>query len=115
MARLSLRRFRQRLAMDRLRTKVALVLVGAWLCQGCTDSCRQYSDYSCAQLEKKTYNVWVYPPSGSEYSAGKAVGLEACGSQAWSYAQQRGFDRDRDWSYVCCLETKDSSCAEKHR
>lgn len=82
---------------------------------GCSDSCRKYSDYSCSQLEKQTYNVYVYPPSGREYLAGKHVGLEACGSAAWSYAGAHGFSRSSDWSYICCLETKSSSCAEKHR
>lgn len=82
---------------------------------GCSDSCQEYSKYSCAQLEKQTYNVFVYPPSGREYRAGEAVGLQACGSTAWSYAEDKGFNRSSDWSYICCLETKDSACAEKHR
>jgi len=31
------------------------------LATGCSmDSCREYSKYTCAQLEKQTYNVYYY-------------------------------------------------------
>lgn len=101
--------------MGRLLAIIAGIAGLAWLIPSCTDSCRQYSDYTCAQLEKKTYNVYVYAPSGREYHAGKRVGLEACGLAAWNFAGANNFSRSNDWSYICCLETKDSSCAEKHR
>ena len=83
------------------------------------DSCREYSKYTCAQLERKTYNVLVYPPSDSyeprEYFAGESTGLEACGSTAHAYAEDHRFAGSADWSYICCLKTDQSSCEEKHR
>jgi hypothetical protein len=88
---------------------------------GCsTDSCREYSAYTCSELEKQRYNVYVYPPDDdefdqAEYFAGEVTGLSACGETAWSFAGQKGFERSADWSYICCLETDESSCAEKHR
>lgn len=87
---------------------------------GCSsDSCREYSKYSCAELEEQTYNVLVYPPdNGSdarEYFAGETVGLHACGSVAHGYAETHHFADSSEWSYICCLRTDESACAEKHR
>jgi hypothetical protein len=97
------------------RGEAVMAVVTLLFAAGCSDSCREYSNYSCSQLEKQTYNVLVYPPSGREYHVGREVGLEACGVTAWGYAEAKGFSRSNDWSYICCLETKDSACAEKHR
>lgn len=97
------------------RNHVGLALV-AWcgvFLTACGDDCTKYSDYNCKQLAKATYNVWVdLPERGSKY-AGQAVGLDGCEDIADEYAMN---DPNHDgWSYICCLQTKDSSCAEKHR
>ncbi len=82
---------------------------------GCGDSCQEYSDYSCKQLERAEYNVYFYYPSGSEEYLGRATGLEQCGDVAYSFAASKKLSRYQDWSYICCLKTDDSECAEKHR
>ena len=83
---------------------------------GCGDECKEYSNYSCKQLEKATYNAYFYFPDGNkEYYLGLAEGLSQCGAMAHSYASSKQFSRDSGWSYICCLKTKDSECAEKHR
>lgn len=95
---------------------IAYIAALAVTLTACTsDSCREYSKYTCAQLEKQTYNVYVYPPSDREYSAGQVVGLQACGATAHGYAAEHHFAESADWSYICCLQTDESSCAEKHR
>lgn len=89
--------------------------------QGCSfDDCRKYSDYTCEQLKRQTYNVYYYDvpkEAGEERNlfAGQVVGLEACGLAASSFASLMVDERQGDWSYVCCLKTDDSGCAEKHR
>lgn len=88
---------------------------------GCsTDQCRQYSDYTCEQLERQTYNVYYYDVQRStgveqELFAGQVRGLGACSAAASSMAALRETDRDGNWSHICCLQTNDSDCAEKHR
>jgi len=93
-----------------------------WLfLQGCSmDECRSYSDYTCEQLKGQTYNVYYYDvpkETGEERNlfAGQVVGLEACGMAASSLATVMEEKREGDWSYVCCLKSDDSGCAEKHR
>lgn len=89
--------------------------------QGCSfDECRKYSDYTCEQLQRQPYNVYYYDvanESGEERNlfAGQVVGLEACGLAASSFASLMADRRQGDWSYVCCLKTDESGCAEKHR
>lgn len=83
---------------------------------GCGDECKEYSDYSCKQLEQATYNVYFYFPDGKkEYYLGTTEGLSQCGAVAHNYANSKEPSRDSGWSYICCLKTKDSECAEKHR
>jgi hypothetical protein len=82
---------------------------------GCGDECRDYSAYSCSQIAKATYNAYFYFPDGREYNLGVAQGLAQCGSLAYSYASSKQMGQDTQWSYVCCMKTKDSECAEKHR
>lgn len=90
------------------------VLSAAAACSG--DSCREYSKYSCAELEEQNYSVFVYPPEGArEYFAGEVVGLRSCGAAAYGYAETHHFASASDWSYICCLKTDESGCAEKHR
>ena len=96
-------------------------LIAATVLAGCArDSCRDYSDYTCEQLKTKTYNVFYYDVPYStgedrELYLGQATGLDGCGSLAYSEAHRREDEREGDWSYICCLSTKDDSCAEKHR
>lgn len=88
---------------------------------GCErDSCKEYSRFTCKQLETQTFNVYYYegkepPAEPNELFLGAAVGLEQCGAIAWDAAQARRRDSTEDWSYVCCRQTDESSCAEKHR
>lgn len=93
-----------------------LGIIAALSLSGCGDECKEYSNYSCSQLEKATYNAYFYFPDGNkEYHLGVAEGLSQCGVMAHSYASSKELSRDSGWSYICCLKTKDSECAEKHR
>ena len=85
-----------------------------------TDECREYSDYTCAELERQTYNAYYFDVekvTGMERSifAGQVVGLGACADAASSTAEVYAEEREGYWSHVCCLQTSDSECAEKHR
>lgn len=83
---------------------------------GCSDSCQEYSKYSCSELDNLNYNVLFYFPDGNkEYHLGVAHGLSQCGSIAHNFAGQKNLDRSSGWSYVCCLKTENSECQEKHR
>ena len=102
--------------MTRKIVLAALGVMAALILNGCGDECREYSDYSCKQLEKATYNAYFYFPDGNkEYYLGVAEGLSQCGAIAHGYANSKQLSRDSGWSYICCLKTKDSECAEKHR
>lgn len=96
-------------------------MMGAAAICGCSmDSCLEYSKYTCAQLEKQTYNVYYYDKNAGtgqeqEFELGQAIGLHGCGTLAWNKAAARKDDRGEDWSYICCLQTESSTCAEKHR
>ena len=77
---------------------------------------REYSAYACAELEKASYTVWFrFPEGGMEYNLGSAVGLRACNQVGVSYANSKGLSSASNWSHVCCLHSKTSPCAEKHR
>ena len=80
-----------------------------------TDSCRSYSDFTCAQLERSRYNAYFYFPDNKEVYLGESVSLSGCGSMAYSYANRKGLSRGDGWGYICCLIAKGSSCYEKHR
>jgi len=85
-----------------------------------TDSCREYSDYTCAQLESQTYNVYYYDRARNsgverEIFLGQTKGLRSCGALGYAAANDRSEERVGDWSYICCLNTDESMCAEKHR
>jgi hypothetical protein len=82
---------------------------------GCGDECSDYSDFSCKQIEKATYNVYFYFPDDREYFVGVADGLDQCGSIAYRYATSKNLTRNQDWSYICCMKAKGSDCYEKHR
>lgn len=80
-----------------------------------TDSCRSYSDFTCAQLERSRYNAYFYFSDNKEVFLGESVSLSGCGSMAYSYANRKGLGRGDGWGYICCLIAKGSSCYEKHR
>ena len=88
---------------------------------GCgSDRCREYSAYTCKELEEQTYNVYYYDVSRAsglnrEILLGEARGLDGCGSLAYAVADARADEREGDWTYICCLQTEQSACAEKHR
>lgn len=82
---------------------------------GCGDECRKYSDFSCSHLETATYSVQFGYPGGERVETiGTVKGLGSCGRLARSYAESKEM-ASADWSYVCCLHAKGSTCYEKHR
>ena len=94
----------------------AILVAAASVLPACGDSCREYSAYSCAQLEKATYNAYFYYPGNTrEEYLGTANGLSHCGSMAHAFASSKNLSRSDGWNYVCCLKTATSNCAEKHR
>lgn len=105
------------LEMRALIAIVSLVLFGS----GCSqDSCKEYSRFTCEELEHLSYNVYYYDMdrnggTSNELYLGSTIGLSQCGAMAWDAAAKKKKDRSDDWSYVCCLQTNDSACAEKHR
>jgi hypothetical protein len=122
----SLRSFTRMRAMARATKCVRLFqwtlsCLSVALLATCGDECKVYSNYSCKQLEKATYNVYFYFPEKNgadqdkEYFLGTAQGLSECGAVAYSYADSKNLKPSSTWSYICCLKTKDSECAEKHR
>lgn len=63
-----------------------------------------------------TFNVYFwYPNNSNEQYLGIAKGLDQCGAVASSHANSKNLSRGDGWSYVCCLKTSSSECAEKHR
>jgi hypothetical protein len=83
---------------------------------GCGDECREYSKFTCKQLERAEYTVvFFFPREDKPYYLGTAAGLSACGSVAYGYAASKNLSDNRDWSYVCCLHAEGSDCYEKHR
>ena len=92
---------------------------------GCGDSCTEYSDFNCKQIERADYNVYFYFPelksnpklSLQEEYLGKASGLSMCGSMAHSFAYEnvKNLEGRKDWGYICCMIAKGSECYEKHR
>ncbi len=78
-----------------------------------TDSCLEYSSLTCDELQSATYNVFFYFPDNREEYLGVSNGLDDCGNVAYDHA--RKVNNPSGWGYVCCLQTEDSDCAEKHR
>ena len=62
----------------------------------------------------KSYNVFFYFPDNRERHLGLSKSISDCQSIAINYADQKNIIDD-DWGYVCCLKTKNSECAEKHK
>ena len=92
-------------------------LIGAVSFSSCDvgDSCCEYSDFTCNQLERSEYNVYFYYPSEAEEYLGVAKGLDQCGNAAHEFAASKNLIGNRDWGYICCLKAKGSECYEKHR
>jgi hypothetical protein len=91
----------------------AVLLAACAAVGGCGDECSHYSKFSCDQIQKADYNVFFYVASREEY-LGRASGLAQCGSMA--RARLSTMQRTpADWSYICCMIAKGSSCYEKHR
>ena len=80
-----------------------------------SDSCREYSDYTCKELENSKYNVYFYFPNDYEVYLGVSESLSGCGNAAYDYAYSKKLKKSDNWDYICCLKTKNSQCAEKHR
>ena len=91
------------------------VVLTAAFTSGCGDECSSYSDFSCSEIQKASYNVYFYFPDNSEYYLGSAEGLSQCGSVAYSYAASKNLTSNREWTYICCMKAKGSECYEKHR
>ncbi len=98
-----------------MRTTTILPLLIVASLSGCGDECREYSDFSCQEIEKAPYNVYFYYPSGTEKFLGQAQGLSQCGTLAHSFASSKELSRNGEWSYICCMRAKGSECYEKHR
>ncbi len=79
------------------------------------DRCKSYSDYTCKQLENSRYNVYFFFPDNSENYLGVSHSLSHCNSMAVTFANRKNIKRSDGWGYICCLKTKNSECAEKHR
>ncbi len=94
---------------------ISISVAFALLLGGCSDECSSYSDFSCTEIQKATYNVYFYFPNQKEYYLGVANGLSQCGSMAHSYASSKNLSGNREWSYICCMKAKGSECYEKHR
>ena len=90
-----------------------LILAPTVFLGACGDDCSSYSQYSCDQIQKADYNVYFYVGSREEY-LGQAKGLGQCGALARGRFSKME-ERPSDWSYICCMIAKGSSCYEKHR
>jgi len=80
-----------------------------------TDECREYSDFTCEEIQAADYNIYFSFPSGSQEYLGQTSGLGSCGDIAWGYAAEKELSANSDWGYVCCMIANGSSCYEKHR
>jgi uncharacterized lipoprotein YehR (DUF1307 family) len=55
---------------------IQVVFIAVLALNGCGDECKEYSNYSCKQLDTATYNTYFYFPDGNkQYSLGVAEGL----------------------------------------
>lgn len=68
------------------------------------------------EVEEPSYEVWfTFPNNDKENYIGTTKGLDSCEFIARSYADSNILEYTNEWDYTCCLVTKDSSCAEKHK
>lgn len=69
---------------------------------------------SCSQnLESVEFNAYFYYPDDREEFLGTVTGLSSC--QIAASAKAKSLGMSSNWSYVCCLKTNSSNCAEKHK
>lgn len=92
-----------------------LIVLMSLLAACSQDKCKEYSEFSCEEIDAAEYNVYFYYPDNTEKFLGHANGLRSCGSIARSFVNQGDLESNNDWSYVCCMIAKDSQCYEKHR
>ena len=89
-----------------------IILVGLAIFKGCSDGEGNLN----LGLEDSTFNVYFYFPDNREYYLGQVRGLSQCQARSWDYANQKSNgDTSFNWSYICCLQTSTSSCAETHK
>jgi len=63
-----------------------------------------------------TFNVYFWFPNNPDQQyLGESKGLDQCGAIASNYATSNGLGGKDSWTYICCLKTTQSECAEKHR
>ena len=75
-----------------------------------------FSQCSEKNSSTATFNVYFwYPNNSNEQYLGTAKGLDQCGATASNHATSKNLSRADGWSYICCLKTSSSECAEKHR
>lgn len=94
------------------RSFVFAAVIG--LLAACGDSCGEYSDFTCEEIEAARYNVYFYYPDQREEYLGEATTLSTCGNVARGFASSKNMS-SADWGYVCCMIANGSSCYEKHR
>ena len=94
--------------------KPILLLIITLFLNSCGDECKEYSDFSCKQIEKADYNVYFYYPSQKEVYLGQASGLTSCGNIARNFANSKRIS-NQNWGYICCMIAKGSCCCGKHR
>jgi hypothetical protein len=61
--------------------RIVIIILLLFL-SSCGDDCSEYSDFSCDEIRKATYNTYFYYPSGTEEYLGIADGLDQCGNMA---------------------------------
>lgn len=98
-----------------IKNLVCITIIGG-LISCSSDQCREYSKYTCDELEKEvSFNVlFNFPNNDKEYDLGTAKGLSECQDIAYGYADEKHLIDNTDWSYTCCIQTKDSDCEEAH-
>lgn len=97
--------------------QIIIVLFFLFLAACSSDECREYSKYTCDELEKDVnFNVLFYfPHHDDEYYLGSTKGLSACQDMAYGYADEKNLSNNANWSYVCCVQTEESDCEESHQ
>ena len=101
--------------LQHMLRNLSILILTTFTLIGCSDECREYSDFSCDDIEKASYNVYFYYPSQSEEYLGVAQGLSQCGNIANDFAYSKELNRNPSWSYICCMKANGSECYEKHR
>lgn len=67
-------------------------------------------------LETTEFNAYFYyPDTNREEYLGVVRGISACQSAAAARARSLNMTASTRWSYICCKQTRTSSCASKHK